>query len=157
MEISRGCNGSLATVIPKVVDPIGLGDFRHVSLIGCYYKIIAKMLVKRIKRVVENVIGEVQNAFIKGRYIIDGVLIANWTMEYLKKKKENGLIFKVDFKKAYDNINWGFLLDIMRRMRKRISDKRTKNQAKTDKAEHGMEEREKTVKIEVKDQKAKVN
>ncbi|GKC67749.1 reverse transcriptase domain, reverse transcriptase zinc-binding domain protein [Tanacetum coccineum] len=58
------------------------------------------MLAGRVKRVVGNVVGEVQNAFIKGRFILDGVLVANETMEYLKKKKERGLNFKVDFKKA---------------------------------------------------------
>ncbi|GJR31069.1 retrotransposon protein, putative, ty1-copia subclass [Tanacetum coccineum] len=77
MEISRGCNASFVTMIPKVADPIGLGDYRPISLIGCYYKIIAKMLAERVKRVVGDVVGEVQNAFIKGRYILDGVLIAN--------------------------------------------------------------------------------
>ncbi|GJW03798.1 RNA-directed DNA polymerase, eukaryota [Tanacetum coccineum] len=52
MEISRGCNASFVIIIPKVADPIGLGDFRPISLIGCYYKVIAKMLAKRVKRVV---------------------------------------------------------------------------------------------------------
>ncbi|GJT26605.1 RNA-directed DNA polymerase, eukaryota, partial [Tanacetum coccineum] len=86
-ELSKGCNASFVTLIPKVVDPMGLGDFRPISLIGSYYKIIAKLLAERVKKIVEDVIGEPQNAFIKGRYILDGVLIANETMEYLKKKK----------------------------------------------------------------------
>ena len=54
------------------------------------------MLAERVKRVVGDVVGEVQNAFIKGRYILDGVLITNETIDVLKRKKENGLIFKVD-------------------------------------------------------------
>ncbi|GJS96023.1 reverse transcriptase domain, reverse transcriptase zinc-binding domain protein [Tanacetum coccineum] len=74
------------------------------------------MLAERVKRVAGNVVREVQNAFIKGRYILDGVLIANETMEFLKKKKEKGLVFKVDFEKAYDSINWIFILDLMKRM-----------------------------------------
>nr|GFA18498.1 reverse transcriptase domain, reverse transcriptase zinc-binding domain protein [Tanacetum cinerariifolium] len=41
-----------------------------------------------------------QNAFINGRFILDGVLIANETMEFSKKKKEKSLIFKGDFEKA---------------------------------------------------------
>ncbi|GJT38939.1 reverse transcriptase domain, reverse transcriptase zinc-binding domain protein [Tanacetum coccineum] len=64
---------------------------------------------KRVKKVVESVVGEMQNAFIKGRFILDGILIANETVEYLRRNKKKGLIFKVDFEKAYDNINWAFL------------------------------------------------
>ncbi|GJV81757.1 cysteine-rich receptor-like protein kinase [Tanacetum coccineum] len=62
------------------------------------------------------VIGEVQNAFIEGRFILDGVPIANETMAFLKLKKRKGLIFKVDFEKAYDSIEWGFLFKIMGKM-----------------------------------------
>ena len=108
MEISRGCNASFITIIPKNKDPIRLGDFRPISLIGCYYKIITKILAERVKRVVGLVVGDVQNAFIKGRFILDGVIIANETMTYLKRMKEKSLIFKVDFEKAYDSINWSF-------------------------------------------------
>ncbi|GJZ90071.1 reverse transcriptase domain, reverse transcriptase zinc-binding domain protein [Tanacetum coccineum] len=116
MEISRGCNASFVTIIPKVAGPIWLGYFHPISLIGCYYKIIAKKLVERIKRVVGIVVGEAQNVFIKGRYILDEILIANEAMEYLQKKKIKILIFKVDFEKAYDSINWRFLIDIMKKM-----------------------------------------
>ncbi|GJT47912.1 zinc finger, CCHC-type containing protein [Tanacetum coccineum] len=116
MEITRGCNASFVTIIPKVSDPIGLGDFRPISLIGCYYKIIAKILAERVKKVVGKVVGKVQNAFIKGRFILDGILVANETIEFLKSKREKGFIFKVDFEKAYDSINWEFLLNIMKRM-----------------------------------------
>lgn len=68
-EISHGCNASFVTVIPKVTDPIGLGHFRPISLIWWLYKIIAKLLAERLKKVVGKVVGDVQNAFIEGRYI----------------------------------------------------------------------------------------
>ncbi|GKA23345.1 hypothetical protein Tco_0709307 [Tanacetum coccineum] len=58
------------------------------------------------KKVVAKVIVEVQNAFIEGRFILDGVHISNETMEFLKKSKRKGLIFKVDFEKSYDSIEW---------------------------------------------------
>ncbi|GJV86470.1 hypothetical protein Tco_1530408 [Tanacetum coccineum] len=51
-EISRGCKTSFVTIIPKAADPIGLRDFHPISLIGCYYKIILKILAERIKKVV---------------------------------------------------------------------------------------------------------
>ncbi|GJY58899.1 hypothetical protein Tco_0458791 [Tanacetum coccineum] len=87
-EISRGCNATFVTLIPKVADPIGLGDFCPISLIGCYYKIIAKMLVVSIKKVTGKLVGDVQNAFIKDIFILDGILIANESMEYLKKNRQ---------------------------------------------------------------------
>ncbi|XP_071740958.1 uncharacterized protein [Rutidosis leptorrhynchoides] len=51
-----------------------------------------------------------------GRYILDGVLIANETVEALKRNKTHGLIFKVDFEKAFDSLNWNYLLDVMKCM-----------------------------------------
>ncbi|GKC29214.1 RNA-directed DNA polymerase, eukaryota, reverse transcriptase zinc-binding domain protein [Tanacetum coccineum] len=116
-KISKACNASFVTLVPNVVDPLGLGDFRPISIIGSIYKIIEKILAKRVKRVIGKIIGEVQNAFIEGRYILDGVLIANETMEFLKQKKMKGIIFKVDFEKAYDSINWSYLMEIIERMR----------------------------------------
>lgn len=115
-SISRGCNSSLVTLVPKVTDPLGLGEFRPISLIGCYYKIVAKILAERVKKVIGKVGGESQNAFIHGRFILDGVLIANETVDYVKRLKDKCLLFKVDFEKAFDSLNWDFLMDIMSRM-----------------------------------------
>ncbi|GKA54135.1 cysteine-rich receptor-like protein kinase [Tanacetum coccineum] len=94
MEVSKGCNASFVMLIPKVNDPIGLKDFRPISLIGCYHKIVSKIMAERVKKVIGNVVGEVQNAFIQGRFISDGILIANETVEYMRKKKKRGLILK---------------------------------------------------------------
>ncbi|GKB69914.1 putative RNA-directed DNA polymerase [Tanacetum coccineum] len=70
-EISRGCNSSFVALIPKSTDPIGLGEYRPISLIGCYYKIITKLLAERLKKVIGKLVGDVQNAFIGGRFILD--------------------------------------------------------------------------------------
>ncbi|XP_071713279.1 uncharacterized protein [Rutidosis leptorrhynchoides] len=113
-EISRGCNASFITLVPKKVDPLGLGDYRPISLIRSFYKIIAKILSNRLIKVVPELVGSEQSAFIKGRFILDGALIANETLDFLKSSKQKGLIFKVDFEKASDYLNWDYLLDVMR-------------------------------------------
>ncbi|GJX32752.1 RNA-directed DNA polymerase, eukaryota [Tanacetum coccineum] len=78
-SIPRGCNSSFFNLVPKVEDPIVIGDFRPISLIGCQYKIIAKVLATCLANVISFVIvGEVQMAFIKGRQIIDVPIMRKW-------------------------------------------------------------------------------
>ncbi|XP_071695356.1 secreted RxLR effector protein 78-like [Rutidosis leptorrhynchoides] len=57
-----------------------------------------------------------QSAFLGGRYILDGALVANEVVEDLKRNKKHGLIFKVDFEKAFDSVNWDYLLELMKSM-----------------------------------------
>ncbi|XP_071739290.1 uncharacterized protein [Rutidosis leptorrhynchoides] len=113
-EITKGCNASFVTLIPKKMDPVGLGDFRPISLIGSYYKIVSKILSNRLWKVIPSLVGSEQSAFLKGRYILDGVLIANETIDFLKVNKKKGIIFKMDFEKAFDSINWCFLMEVMK-------------------------------------------
>ncbi|XP_071689201.1 uncharacterized protein [Rutidosis leptorrhynchoides] len=115
-EISRGCNASFVTLIPKKNDPLGLGDFRSISLIGSYYKIISKVLANRLKKVTPTLVGHEQSAYLKDRFILDEALIVNESINFLRAKKHKGIIFKVDFEKAFDCLNWDFLLEVMKCM-----------------------------------------
>ncbi|XP_071695782.1 uncharacterized protein [Rutidosis leptorrhynchoides] len=78
-----------------------------------YYKILTKILSNRLAMVIHKIIGSEQTAFLKGRNILDSVLIANEIIDELKRKKQKGLIFKVDFEKAFDCIEWDFLFKTM--------------------------------------------
>ncbi|XP_071689267.1 uncharacterized protein [Rutidosis leptorrhynchoides] len=115
-EISRGCNASFITLVPKRSNPTSLNNYRPISLIGSYYKIIAKILSNRLKKVVPNLVGFKQSAFIKGRNILDGALKINKTLEFIRKKHDKCLIFKVDLEKAFDCLNWDFLMEVMELM-----------------------------------------
>nr|GEV65319.1 RNA-directed DNA polymerase, eukaryota, reverse transcriptase zinc-binding domain protein [Tanacetum cinerariifolium] len=57
----------------------------------------------------------VQSAFIARRQILDGPFILNEVLHWCNKKKKKSLIFKVDFKKAYDSVRWDFLDDVLKK------------------------------------------
>ncbi|RVW46135.1 Transposon TX1 uncharacterized 149 kDa protein [Vitis vinifera] len=93
-----------------------LGDFRPISLLGGLYKLLAKVLANKLKRVVGKVVSNSQNAFVRGRQILDASLIANEVIDSWQKRREKGLICKLDIEKAYDSINWKFLLKVLQKM-----------------------------------------
>nr|GEX61119.1 RNA-directed DNA polymerase, eukaryota, reverse transcriptase zinc-binding domain protein [Tanacetum cinerariifolium] len=49
------------------------------------------------------------------RQILDGPFILNELIQLCKKKKKQAMIFKVDFKKAYDSVRWDFVDDILKK------------------------------------------
>jgi hypothetical protein len=60
------------------------------------------------------IINKSQNAFIKGRNIMDGVLSLHEILHETKIKKRDGVILKLDFEKAYDKISWSFFFESMK-------------------------------------------
>ena len=64
----------------------------------------------------DRVVSVDQNAFVRGRQILDASLVANEVIDYWYKRKEKGLICKLDIEKAYDSINWKFLMKVLRKM-----------------------------------------
>jgi hypothetical protein len=96
------------TLIPKVSSPLELKDYRPICLLGCLYKLLAKVLARRLAGVMNTIISPSQSAFLKGRHLVDGVLVVNELVDFAKKAKKECLIFKVDFEKAYDSVDWGF-------------------------------------------------
>lgn len=66
----KSINVSFLVLVPKKGGAKDLKDFRPISLVGSIYKLLAKMLVNRLKKVVGKVISKSQNAFVEGRQIL---------------------------------------------------------------------------------------
>ena len=77
------------------------------------------MLANRLKSKLTEIIDESQSAFVPGRLILDNVLVAFETMHSIdqrRKGKEAFMAIKLDISKAYDRVEWAYLVAVMRRM-----------------------------------------
>ncbi|GMJ02301.1 hypothetical protein HRI_003899300 [Hibiscus trionum] len=96
--------------------PVGIEDFRPISLVGSLYKILARVLSRRLAGCISEVKGEQQFSFIPDKQIVDCALIVNEIVDELKRNKREAVIFKADFRRAYDTVDWNFLDFIMGKM-----------------------------------------
>lgn len=92
-------------MIPKKDNATSITDYRPISLIGCVYKVLSKILANRLSKVLDNIISDNQGAFFGKRHILDGVVILNEALEEAKKKKVDRVFFKIDFAKGNDMVN----------------------------------------------------
>ncbi|GJY87219.1 RNA-directed DNA polymerase, eukaryota, partial [Tanacetum coccineum] len=116
MVIPRRCNPSFIVLIPKINDPRFTSEFYPISLIGCQYKIIGKLLANRLAMVIDSIVSPEQSAFIKGRQILDGPMMLSEIITHFNATRRKLMVFKVDFEKTYDSLSWDFLFEVMNKM-----------------------------------------
>ncbi|CAN4122179.1 unnamed protein product [Withania somnifera] len=90
----RSCNASIIALISKKKVVEELRDYRPVSLIGSVYKLLAKILAARMKKVMNSVVSAQQSAFLKDRQVTDASLIANEVLDWGMKSGESVILCK---------------------------------------------------------------
>lgn len=97
--ISEGMNATFIVLIVKKEGAMNFSDFRSISLVRSLYKIITKVLSMQLRIVMEVVVSSHQGAFVKGRLITDGIFIAKEMVDGRGRRKELGLVCKIDMER----------------------------------------------------------
>lgn len=109
-------NAGFITLIPKIQSPETANDYRPITLLNCYLKLLYKILANRLQRIILRIIHRNQYGFLKGRSIQDCLA---WAFEFIHQCQVSGreiIILKLDFAKAFDTIEHKPMLEIMRCM-----------------------------------------
>ncbi|RVW91367.1 hypothetical protein CK203_035379 [Vitis vinifera] len=87
----------------------GPDGFTIVVFQDCWDVIKDDLVRVRLRGVLHETIHSTQGAFVQGRQILDAVLIANEIVDEKRRSGEEGVVFKIDFEKAYNHVSWDFL------------------------------------------------
>ena len=108
-------NKAYIVLLPKVQEAEQIEDFRHISLSNSLYLIFAKVLANRLRGVLSSLISLFQSAFIPGRLVTDSIELAEEIVATWRREGTTGFMWKDDFAKAYDSLDWHFLWNVLRR------------------------------------------
>lgn len=103
----RPINNSFIVLIPKSQKPKRMDEFRPISLCNVIYKTVAKVIAKRLKKVMNQIISLSQSAFVPGRLITDNVVVGFECIHTINNRRtgKSGIgALKLDMSKAYDRI-----------------------------------------------------
>ncbi|KAL0302791.1 UNVERIFIED_CONTAM: hypothetical protein Scaly_3021200, partial [Sesamum calycinum] len=92
-----------------------VGEFFHTGKLLKQINTLIALIPKRIHRILPLMIDNSQNAFVPGRSITDNILLAQELLAgYNQMRLPNRCTLKVDIQKAYDSVEWDFLLEVLR-------------------------------------------
>ena len=92
-KLLKALNETLISLIPKVEYPVSMSQYRSINLYNVVCKIIAKILVNRLKPLLGKCICLNQLAFVLGRQIIDNLFMTDEHIYYLKNRRTQRCIY----------------------------------------------------------------
>ena len=101
--------GIIKLIPIKDADPSLIKNWRPISLLNCDYKIAAKAIANRLKKILPKIIDNDQTGFLKGRFIGENVRLIDSIINFAAAKKIPGLLLFLDFEKAFDTVEWAFV------------------------------------------------
>jgi hypothetical protein len=105
--------GIISLIPKKSKDKTILENLRPFSILNVDYKILTKVIAKRIEKVLPTLINPDQTGYFKGRYIDENVRLIYDLIHYTDKLNQKGIAIFLDFKKAFDSIEWNYLLETL--------------------------------------------
>lgn len=109
-------NSNFLALILKKKSSKSFKEYRPISLCNTLYKIISKTIVDRIKVVLSRFISTKNSGFLQNCSIHDAICTTQEIIHTIYSRHVDATIMKVEIKKAYDHIDWGFMRLILQKI-----------------------------------------
>lgn len=112
----QAINKATVSLLPKKVGAVDIKDQRPVSLNHGVVKIFDKILAARLAEDLPLLVGNHQSAFVRGRSLHDNFMLEQGMTHRLHALKDPMVLVKLDISKAFDSVQWPFLLEVLTHM-----------------------------------------
>ncbi|VFQ84596.1 unnamed protein product [Cuscuta campestris] len=113
-KLLKQINHAMIVLLPKSAHNPSVKDFRPIACLNVLYKIITKILARRMAPLLSALIDPALGAFVKGRSLVDNLLLAQHLIrDYAIKRCTPSCMIKLDITKAYNTVSWSFLWDVL--------------------------------------------
>jgi hypothetical protein len=109
-------NSGNIILLPKKEGAEAVGDFRPISLIHSFVKIINKTLALRLAPHMHEIVSPCQSAFIKKRTIQDNFMVVRSAVRRYQRMNIPSLFLKLDIVKSFDSVRWEYLLSLLQHL-----------------------------------------
>ncbi|XP_070003073.1 uncharacterized protein [Nicotiana sylvestris] len=117
-ELPKYVTHTNLVLLPKKKEVTTFSDLRPISLSNFSNKVISRVVHERLVKFLPILISEEQSGFVKGRNIVENILLTKEIVTNIKLRTKAGpnVILKLDMTKAYDRLSWLFLTKVLRKM-----------------------------------------
>ena len=112
-KLGGSTNSSFLALIPKEIGASSFTRFQPISLCNTGYKLVTKIIANRLKKIMPRIIPKNQGGFIKGRKILDNVILVQEAIHSNVNRKEKGMVVKLDLANAFDRVRYDYLFMVM--------------------------------------------
>jgi hypothetical protein len=112
-QVLQALNTTFLTLLPKEGQAHHPKQFRPIALCNVIYKLLTKVIARRLKPILPTIISPEQSGYIEGRQILDSVILVHEVIHSLQKTKTPGMLLKLDLSKAFDKISWAYMRDLL--------------------------------------------
>ena len=104
----------IISLLPKEgTDLLCIESWRPITLLNVDYKIISKVIVNRLRQIIEKLVGTYQTGAIPNRSIQNNLLLLRDTINYCGERNISSFLFTIDQEKAFDMVRHDFLFEVL--------------------------------------------